>query len=190
MSEKIIKVESECKEKSKILSDIIGKLGRKFVFVADEGDVIVPCELVDSCFGEMTVAAFVFSRVSDLENIVIGVDPGRSNIGVVVLLDQYIVYKGVFRREACLLEGIVLLKKYFSNIVIFVGDTPLARSLINELKKQKLQVLKVPENLPKFRFEYSSFRQHKSNTKHVYDALRIALYGLYLYEQGRLQSFD
>ncbi|RLE60269.1 MAG: hypothetical protein DRJ35_03790 [Thermoprotei archaeon] len=190
MSEKTIKIESECKEKSKVLTDIIGKLGRKFVFVADGGDITVPCELIDSCFGDMTVAVFVFSRVSGIENVVIGVDPGRSNIGVVVLLDQYIVYKGVFRKEGCLLKGAILLKKYFSNIIIFVGDTPLARSLINELKTHNFKVVKVPENLPKFHIDYSSSRQHKSNTKHVYDALRIALYGLYLYEQGQLQSFD
>lgn len=188
MSVKTIKVESECKEKSKALSDIICRLGKKFVFVADRGDIVVPCELIDHCFGEMTVATYVFSKASRLEHVVIGVDPG-ANIGTVVLLDQYIVYKGVFRDSRCLLRGIFLLKKYFRNILVFVGDTPLAKKLIDRLVAQGLHVLKVPENLPKFRVDYS-VRRHKSDSKHVYDALRIALYGLYLYEQGRLQSSD
>ncbi len=148
----------------------------------EEGSLEVPCSLIrDDEAGVFLVSLYVYAKISGAKTLVVGVDPGASFTGVVAILDGYIVYRGVFHSLERLTDAIVTAADLMESVTVYVGESRVAAGLIEKLRSRGISVHVVPEDVPGRSLEYLGW---KKENRHVRDALKIALAGMYMELKG------
>lgn len=171
-----VKVKAECPEKNILLANILRRIGGPFILSTGEDAIKVPCRYIREDIGGILVSLYLYSRIAGSREIVFGVDPGSSFTGVVVILGDHIVFKGVVRRQESVVEAIRVTTHELGRAIVFIGDTPLARRIVEKLGSN-VEYMFVPENVHGGSLEYTGLSY---SDRHVRDALKIALKGLYL----------
>jgi len=147
------------------------------VSVGEEG-IKVPREVIATSKPEATLAVWIASLLSERGETRIGVDPGASNIGVAVLVDDMLVYTGRCSSEEEVAQLISDVAKItgIEKVVVKMGATGPAATLREKLGASNIRVVNVDERRARDKVIIGDFTMLKRLRKHELDAVKIALY--------------
>jgi len=161
-----VKAEEACRDKTAMLVLLLRSMPCSFS--ETEGEVVVPCDVLESEHPEFLVPVFIALRLKSVERVEVGVDPGASRSGVVVLADDEIVYRGVLPTSK-LLHSLERLSKYY-RVRVYLGKAALPPLEILKWKDQ-VEIVEVDER------ELPVIEGVERGKEHEVDALRILLKG-------------
>ncbi|GEM_PF-2583109 len=171
-----VRVRAECPERNLLLSGILRRIGGPFVLAASEDSLRVPCRYIREDIGGILVSLYLYTSIAGGGEIFFGIDPGSSFTGVVVILGDHIVFKGVARGVESIVEAVKIAAREMGRVTVFIGETPLARRIVDMLGAD-IECILVPEDVHGGSLEYAG---QGRGDRHVQDALKIALRGLYI----------
>lgn len=164
-----IRVSSECREKIGLLSQILKRVDKSYEIDLENPEIIVPCDLLDEDAAEALIRVYLKSQPPSTESIIIAVDPGEAKAGVVIAVGQEITYIGS-TTPSTFKKILLALSKHYAKILVFAGNTPPARKLLDQ-KPENVDVELLDEStLPTIHF-------NASTRDDALDALRIYLKG-------------
>ncbi len=181
MPRRSVKVKASCPEKNALLSRLLREISDLFVLSVDGDAIVVPCRYIGEGGAKLLLSVFLYTRVSGLKELVLGVDPGESSTGIVAILEGYIVYKDVVHGRRELADAILELSKLVEKMEVYIGASPSARPILEELGRHGVKAVTVPESVHGGGVEHLGWRRVP---RHVRDALKIALAGLYMKSAG------
>lgn len=173
-----VRAEEPCRDKTAKM--IILLKGVPYDFSRAEGDVVVPCDILEGEYPEFLVPVFVALQLRGAELVEMGIDPGASRSGIVVLVGDEVVYKGVLPTSELLCSLERLSRYYRLRVYLGIG----ARSFSLEASRwgHRVEVVEVEErDLP-----VVEGVGHGKN--HEVDALRILLKGKLIKMKERLEN--
>ncbi len=150
-----------------------------FVEVSDGGRE-VPKEILCSRYRVALFACWLAYQLEEKNGkIVIGIDVGARNMGIVALVNDVMAYTGIIREAGKALELISELVKLGGDVQCKVGYTQACYKLAREMT-DSIRMLGVPVNLvreeeARANVVIGDFTRLRRLSRHEVDALRIAL---------------
>lgn len=164
-----VRVEEQCRDKTAMLALLLRDM--PLSFAEAEGEVVVPCDIVESEHPEFLVPVFVSLKLKSVKQVEVGIDPGASRSGIVILAGDEVVYKGVLPTSK-ISNYLDRLSRYYQ-IRVFLGKAACSNSLEVFRWRSHVEVVEVEEkDLPLI--EGESIEHGK---EHEVDAFRILLKG-------------
>lgn len=149
-----------------------------FVEVSDSGKE-VPKEILSSKYRVALFACWLAYQLEKNGKMVVGIDLGARNIGIVVLVNDIMAYTGIVKESSKTLELISELIKLGGDVQCKVGYTQacykLAREMTSSIRMLRIPVNLVREEEARANVIIGDFTRLKRLSRHELDALRIAL---------------
>ncbi len=178
---------STCRRNLPTLVRVVKELGLKnaeIVYTDFPNTIRIPCDILDSPCKSLLTSLMISSYTvsSHRDRVFIGLDPGETNIGIAVLVNEYIVYRDVFRNLDLLLMCFSELRKFspFKSYKVFIGSSPGVKGIVDILVEKLIEysfdiLIIDEENLPHAMVTYPVIIE---DNRHIIDALRVVLAGI------------
>ncbi|MCC6058643.1 MAG: hypothetical protein LM563_00135 [Thermofilum sp.] len=162
-----VRAEEPCRDRTAML--VLLLKGVSYGFSEVEGEVVVPCDILESEYPEFLVPVFVALRLRKVELVEVGIDPGASRSGVVVLAGDEVVYRGVLLTSK-LPYSLERLSRYY-RLRVYLGTGAHPFSLEAFQWGDRVEVVEVEER------DLPIVEGVELGKDHEVDALRILIKG-------------
>jgi len=162
-----VRAEEPCKDRTAML--VLLLKGVSYGFSEVEGEVVVPCDILESEYPEFLVPVFVALRLRKVELVEMGIDPGASRSGVVVLAGDEVVYRGVLLTSKLPYSLERLSRYYRLRVYLGTGAHPLPLEAFQ--RGDRVEVVEVEER------DLPIVEGVELGKDHEVDALRILIKG-------------